>query len=259
MRKFILATVFLTWMISSAYCVNAQESEISLYTGAFYTSGTYDDETTIKDLYFPFSIKFSGNKFGYRLTVPYVVLDATAKIYDDADPAQTLPTTINIQEEGMGDVVTSVTAYNVINNRAHNFAIDVTGRIKFATADSELGLGTGENDYELLVEFYRFFDRSSLYYAVGYKVRGDPEETDLNNVWSGRAGLTHQLSSVVKGGLLYGYRQSSIENTDAIQDLSGFISLDVSKKWQIQLHGLTGLSDTSPDWEAGIIIKTVFK
>ena len=233
-------------------------AELSIYTGSFYTTGTYGGDSTLEDLYFPISINYTGNRFGYRVTIPYLTFNAPVTVIDETDPTIENTTTI-VQEEGLGDILTSFTIYNVINNDNYDFAVDITGKIKFATANYDQGLGSGENDYEIQTEFYKFFQRSTLFYSAGYRIRGDPDNIDLENVWLHNAGFTYRFSPTVKVGIIYVYRQSSIDYLDAIEDVAGFIALNINKTWQLQLHGISGVSETAADWGAGILLKKTFK
>src|SRR5256885_16695350 len=62
---------------------------------------------------------------------------------------------------GIGDTTLSATytAYP---------GIDLTGKVKLATADADQGLGTGEHDAAALIDVYKTFDRVTLFAGVGY-------------------------------------------------------------------------------------------
>ncbi|MFO7650989.1 MAG: hypothetical protein R6X13_06605, partial [bacterium] len=62
-----------------------------------------------------------------------------------------------------------------------NLALDLTGKVKFGTADFDQGLGTGEQDYSLQAGLFRFFDRFTAIGTAGYTVRGDPDDVDLDD------------------------------------------------------------------------------
>ena len=78
-----------------------------------------------------------------------------------------------VTDSGLGDVMGALTLYDLYVSDSADFVVDVTGKIKFATADEEKGLGIGENDYTLQFDAYKFFDRLSLQGTAGYRLRGE--------------------------------------------------------------------------------------
>jgi hypothetical protein len=62
--------------------------------------------------------------------------------------------------------------------------------VKFGATDVELGLGTGEHDYSLQADLFRFFDRFTGIGTAGYTVRGDPDAVDLEDQFFASLGGT---------------------------------------------------------------------
>ena len=135
--------------------------------------------------------------------------------------------------------------------------MDLTGKVKFATADENKGLGTGESDYSVQADLYKFMGDFTLLGSLGYKYRGDPTGIDLDNVLMASAGGTYRFSPDVKGGLIFDYRESAISGSDSIQELTGFVSRRIAESWRLQVFVLTGFTDSSPDWGGGFQIKRV--
>ena len=160
-------------------------------------------------------------------------------------------------ESGLGDVIGSVTFFDVINSQRLGLAMDLTGKVKFATAYEDKGLGTGENDYTVQADFYKFVDQFTWLGSVGYKFRGDPAGIDLDNVLIASLGGTYKFTPEVNAGLFINYRESAISGSDSIQELSVFVSRRLSEDWRIQVYALTGFTDSSPDWGAGLQIKRI--
>jgi hypothetical protein len=90
-------------------------------------------------------------------------------------------------ESGVGDVVGSITAFDVLSAGGGDVVLDLTGKAKFGTADADRGLGTGEQDYALQADVSRFFRHASLMGTVGYAVRGDPLATNSTTRGSPRS------------------------------------------------------------------------
>jgi hypothetical protein len=231
-------------------------TEFTLSAGMNFTSGRYGGDVDIDDFYVPLTATASRGRIAYRLTVPYLSVRAPegTLIYDPGAEPQPGSGDI-VTESGLGDVIGSVTIYDVISNSRLGFAMDLTGKVKFATADEEKGLGTGKNDYSVQADFYKFADKLTLLGSIGYKFRGDPTDVDLNDVLTASFGGTYKFTPDVRGGLIFDYRESAIGGNDAVQELTGFVSRRISENWRLQFYALAGFSDSSPDMGVGIQVK----
>lgn len=233
--------------IASAQDDNLQ---IRLSTGIDFTSGDYGNTEDIEDTYVPLTVAVDRGRLGYRLIVPYLRVSSPSDSVGAAAGSGA-----RITESGLGDIVGSVTLYDVISNRDRGIALDFTGKIKFATADEFKGLGTGEHDYSVQADFYRFLDQLTLLGSAGYKLRGDPVGLDLENVLFASVGGLYRFGRKTRLGLLYDYRESAFADGEAIREVTGFVSKQLNDKWRMQFYVLNGLSNSSPDWGAGILLK----
>ncbi len=250
-----LAVVF----ASLATTARAAEPRLKLSTGVDYTSGDYGGEDSIEDIYIPVTATLTSGRLGFRLTLPYLYVRApTGTIITDAGGQFIAGTGDTETESGLGDVIGGVTLYDVVNNSELGIAMDVTAKVKFGTADADKGLGTGENDYSLQADLYKFFGNVTLLGSAGYKFRGDPSGLDLEDVWFASTGGIYKFNRAVRSGIVYSYRESAFDAGDAVQEVTGFVSLRLSDAWRVQLHGLAGLSDNSPDWGTGMLLKLTF-
>jgi hypothetical protein len=68
---------------------------------------------------------------------------------------------------GLGDVTLSAT-YEAYYDAKTQFGIDLTGKIKLATADPDERLGTGEHDLGVAAEIYKSFGRLTVFAGIGY-------------------------------------------------------------------------------------------
>ena len=233
------------------------DTEFSISTGVDFTSGTYGGDVDIEDTYIPLSATIDSGRFTFRLTVPYLSLTAPEGTIYDPDGVPLPGTGELITESGLGDIIGSATIYNVIDSQRLDLVMDLTGKIKFGTADEVKGLGTGENDYSVQADFYKFAEQLTLVGSVGYKFRGDSAELglDLENVMMSSVGGIYKFTPDVNGGLFFDYRESAISGNDSVQEISIFVSRRITDDWRLQLYALTGFTDSSPDWGGGIHIK----
>ena len=246
----LLSCLFLLYSISAA--AEGTKPRISLSAGAEYTTGAYGGDTDIEDFYVPITAVADFRKVEFRLTVPYLSVRApegTVVIGPGGDP---IPGTGEIvTNSGLGDVVGSVTILDVLSNSDLGFAMDLTGKVKFGSADEDKGLGTGENDYTVIADFFRFADRLTLIGSLGYTLRGEPAGVDFDDTLLASVGGIYGLAPTISSGVFFGYRESSIGD-DPIEELSVFVSGRVGAGWRTQVYAFTGFSDSGPDWGAGL-------
>jgi hypothetical protein len=230
-----------------------------LSTGIDYTSGDYGGTVDIEDVYIPLTGIVDYGRFGFRLTVPYLSVTAPAGTIITGPGGQPVPGTGALTtESGLGDIIGSVTLYDVVYNRELGLALDITGKIKFATADEAKGLGTGEHDYSVQADLYKYLGEFTLLGTAGYKVRGDPAGVDLENVLFGSIGGIYNFPRETRGGLIFDYRESAISSNDSIREITGFVSRPINNDWRLMLYALTGFSDSSPDFGGGVLVKRTF-
>jgi hypothetical protein len=177
-----------------------------------------------------------------RLTVPYLEVE-------------TGPDTT---ESGLGDVIGAVTVYDVFRSADGTLALDFTGKVKLGTADETIGLGSGETDYSVQADVYKALRRGGFSTGVGYKLRGDTTTLDLQDVWFGYVGGLYFFSPRTLGELYFDYRQPSLVGNDAVREAIAAITRRTSSRWRIHLYVIKGLSDTSPDWGAGLSTRANF-
>lgn len=242
---------------SVAAVAQNDDAKFTLSAGAEFTSGTYGGDVDIEDTYVPLTAAVSYGRIGLRLSVPYLSVNAPEGTIFDPDGEPVPGSGALTTESGLGDIIGSVTLYDVFKNRELGLAMDLTGKVKFATADEDKGLGTGESDYSIQADFFKFAEQLTLLGSVGYKFRGDPSGVDLDDVLIASAGGIYRFTPEVKGGLIFDYRESSISGSDSIQELTGFISRRISEDWRLQVFVLTGFTDSSPDWGGGLQVKRV--
>jgi hypothetical protein len=253
----IIALLGCLFLLQGVATAQDNDPKFTLSTGVDFASGTYGGDVDIEDIYVPLTATVDYGRVTFRLTVPYLSVRAPeGTIFDSGGeplPGSGALTT----ESGLGDVIGSVTIYDVINNQQLGLAMDLTGKVKFGTADENKGLGTGESDYTVQADLYKFVDDLTLLGSLGYKYRGDPTGVDLDNVLMASVGGTYRFSPGVKGGLIFDYRESAISGSDSIQELTGFVSRRIAESWRLQVFVLTGFTDSSPDWGGGFQIKRV--
>ena len=215
--------------------------ELSVSTGLHYSRGDFGTDAEIEDLYIPLGFTATFESVAFRIRVPYLSVDTTSE-------------GVTTTESGLGDVSASLTAFNVLYSDNLDLALDITGSIKFGTADRDTGLGTGESDATLYLDAYKFFDNATLFGSIGHRWRGEPPEVAFNDVFLAMLGVTFATEGGGLVGATIDYRESAIPEFDDIRELQGFFVLPLGDAWDLEIYAFTGFTDSSPEWGAGITI-----
>lgn len=231
------------------------DSGISLSTGIEYSSGGYGGTDDIEEIYVPVTGIFSFDRVAVSVTAPFLSVSAPSGTTVTEPGGEPVPGSgAMVTESGLGDVVIGLTVYDIFLDVDRGIALDITGKVKVGTADTDKGLGTGEQDYLLRADMYKFFDQFTLMGSAGYKVRGDPTGVDLENSLLGSIGGSYALSDKASVGLIYDYRVSSFQDGDPLSEATVFSMHRLTDSWNLQLYAFAGFSDSSPDWGAGVYL-----
>lgn len=237
----------------------AADTGFSLAVGAEYTTGEYGGEQSVDEVYVPVTGKYETQRLSFRLTVPFLSVRAPEGTYTEGPGGEPIvgegP---RVTESGIGDVLASLTVYDVFVSGSGDVALDLTGKVKLGTADVDKGLGTGEPDFTVQADLFRFFDRFTAIGTLGYTLRGDPDAVDLENALFVSIGGTYAVASSTRLGLFYDFREASLPGSDDIQELSATVSQRVSEDWRVSGYLIAGFSDSSPDWGAGMSVSHAF-
>ncbi|HVS27259.1 MAG TPA: hypothetical protein VHE58_08190 [Burkholderiales bacterium] len=265
-HKSLLAAVSLaTAFIAGG--ARAEDGHFGISFGADYTSGTYGGATRTDILYVPFTGKFETNLYSLKLTVPYIRISGAGNVVGGISP-------IVVENEGggrrgrgnggfednrvgsatnsgLGDIIAAA-SYNLLDLGSQGVLVDVTGKIKFGTADERKGLGTGENDYSIQGDVTKSFDAFSLFGSAGYRFLGDPPGINLRNVFFGSVGGSYKFLQLTSGGLVYDFAQASSAGTGEVREITAFVSYKVTPVSKFQVYVLGGFSSGSPDYGGGL-------
>ena len=255
--KLAAAVMAAAFFLLASIGVAAEDSvpNITWSSGLEYSSGTYGGDADIEDLYLPVTLGLNFPRVSLDLTLPYLSVrapDGTTITGPGGEPVPGSGQTVT--ESCLGDVIAGVTIYDVIVSHDLGLALDVTGKVKFGTADVDQGLGTGEPDFTIRADLYKYLERFTLLGSVGYKFRGDPDDVDLEDVLIASIGGVFYPSEKHCAGLVFDYREASIADGDAVSELSAFVSQKFSDSWSVQFYVFTGFSDSSSDWGGGFLL-----
>lgn len=238
------------------FAVGAADIPVSVGFGLDYSTGKYGDTQSTEIWYMPFTIKAESGKATYKLTIPYLQITGPGGVVKDVGKVNT-GSSRRTTESGLGDVVAAVT-YGAYENAANGVLLDVTGKVKFATADKDKGLGSGSNDYAAQLDAYKINGATTLFGTLGYKVLGDSGSTKLNNVFYGTLGVSQKLSDQTSAGLMLDLREKATATGDPQREVTAYVSRKLDKQWKAQAYAVKGFADGSPDWGLGAMLTYAF-
>jgi hypothetical protein len=256
-------------LVSGAPAAFAEDGAFSLGTGLTYTAGDYGTSTTTKILSVPFTARYDKDRWTLKATLPYLRITGGSSVIPglgtvpNSNPrgrgrgnggggTTATPTTTDSTASGWGDLVTSVT-YNAYYDQASKLGVDLTGKVKWGTADRDKGLGTGEDDYGAQADVFKTFDRTTVFGGIGYTKLGSSDFIQLNShVWNATAGFTYKLNDRDSAGLAYDAREKASSTSSELSEITAFWSRKLDRNWKMQAFALKGLANGSPDWGAGI-------
>lgn len=228
------------------------DGNVTVKTGYDYSAGTYGTDSRTEISSIPFIANYEADNWAFKVTVPYVHITGTDNVIAGVGAVRRTVTTERTAS-GMGDITAAAT-YSLIADPATQFGIDVTGKIKFGTADSEKGLGTGQTDYWLLIDPYKRIGNMTWFGGIGYGILGSSATFQLNNVVSANAGLSYKLDDRSSAGALFDYRTKATDTGFDQQEITAFYSRKLGGGYKLQAYATKGFSDGSPDWGGGMTV-----
>lgn len=233
------------------------QSGLNLSVGADYAQGKYGTPVTSKQWTVPLVAKYEADTWSAKLTLPYVHIENPA-IGRDGTPlpcagSATAPRTAS----GLGDAVVTLSR-NVFEDRPGRMLVDLTGKVKLATADETKCLGTGENDFYLQGDLSKGFGSIGLFGTLGWRKMGDPPGVSFKDPLYYSIGGTYRASAERSVGIAYDYRQPVLEGRDPLSEATLFLSQRFDKTLKLQGYAMLGFSDSSPDWALGAVVTRAF-
>ena len=237
------------------------EGILSVTSGADYSSGNYGQSEATDITYIPFMAKYETDDTTIKLTVPWLEITGPGDVVGGDAPIvlgqSNQPVTT---ESGLGDIVLTGTQTIAKFGEDRPLILDVTGKVKFATASASKGLGTGKNDYSVALDVYQPINSSTTAFGdVGYKVMGDPNGVNLKNVWFGTAGLSYKFNPVTSTGFMVDAKQATQNTSASSRELTIFLSHKFNDQYKLQSYLTRGFSDASPDWGGGAMLAVTFQ
>lgn len=225
------------------------EGKLSMSTGFEYSSGDYGETIDTEIWMVPLALKYQNGPLTLRLSTSWLHVSGPGTVTPDGEPIVGSGT--NSTEQGLGDLYATAT-WTLLDDSEYALGMDVGAKVKFATADEDKYLGTGENDYYVQAEIYKPLGNWYPSLKLGYSWRGDPEGYDYRNVWFFSVGTDYRLSKTYSVGGYYDWRQQVTSSGNEISELMLYFHTRLDDTNKLNVYVLTGFSDASPDWGGGL-------
>jgi hypothetical protein len=236
---------------AAAETASAQSGGFSLTAGIDYSTGKYGGTSSTDILYVPLIGKYETDKWVFKLTVPYIMVSGPGNVVRDVGIIESKTPHARQTESGLGDIVLGVSR-NLVDIASTGTLIDLTGKIKFGTADAGKALGTGENDYAAQVDVtQRVMTALSVFGSLGYKIVGSPSGADLRNVVYGEAGAVFKVNPGTAVGAYLDASQAPSPASGPVREVTAYLSQALAQRWKLQVYGVHGFANGSPDWGGG--------
>ncbi|MDO8803100.1 MAG: transporter [Elusimicrobiota bacterium] len=220
-----------------------------------YDTGKYGTPDRTDSVYIPFTLKHYYRDAELSVTVPYLRQSSKGQVtWVGGKPVGTAKKNGAVAtaaeasaESGLGDIAVRGT-YTLKREGPRSFDLAVAGRLKLPTANRSKGLGTGEMDEGVGLEFAKEITPRWSLLADGYfTIIGDPDGVDFNNQVSLDIGFYRPLRENLGLTVLYETQSAIADGNADPRSVSGTLSYSAPEGVQFS-GGLTlGLSDGSPD------------
>lgn len=260
-----------------AHAATTDSGQFSLSAGANYSSGKYGTDTTTDIWSVPVTAAYQTDRWTFKLAVPYINISGAGNVIPGVGPVNngnpsgrgrgrivggggsggSTVTTTSGSASGLGDITASV-GYQLFASTDRTFGLDLTGKVKFATADENKGLGTGKNDYGLSLDTYKVSGAWTAFGGVGWMKYGSSQYIQLKNGVNANIGADYKVSPSDNIGAYYYYRERIADTGDAQSEIAGYWNHKFNDSLRVQAYALAGFADGSPDYGVGASLKYSF-
>ena len=249
-------TVALGAVVISSICVTQAEAQVTVSTGADYSSGSYGTGQRIRTASASVAVRVKRKRVSAFATLPVVRTEAPGNVVVTGGPLG-LPILVDptrpamrVRRDGLGDATLGASV-QLLEPRLHKLALAVGGSAKLPTASAAKGLGTGKADFAVTAEIARP-GKVTPFAAIGHTAVGQPAEYRLNDVTSMRGGLALRVGKASEVSLSYNHASPVNDAIPGRREIATGIETALSQRLSLGVQGGAGLSRGAPDASAGL-------
>ena len=293
-KAFITVCLFLQVLfISVPYPVSAasgtQEKPLTaaISLGLEYASGNYGTDSRIQSYYLPLIATWSpSERFDFGVELPFVYQSSsnvTTSLYTVSQGSATTSSvvssaagaaakggpggtsggaqqggsgssgTVSSDVAGLGDIILRMGVI-ALKERTVLPQVRPNLAVKCPTADTSLGLGTGEFDFSAGLELTKWIEDLHLTSEGVFTYQGRAPGFDLKNFFSYTAGVGYQVTDYFEPMLVVkGATPPSSYSSDLLEVRLRTVWM-LNSRTSLDLYASKGFTDNSPDYGGGITI-----
>lgn len=226
------------------------EAKLTLSSSYNYSTGDYGQAIDTDITYVPVIAKLKYDGWTAKLTVPYIRITGPGVVVGGEDATVSGAPAAKGTESGLGDVMASL-GYSMPLGKQGTFG-DLTGKIKFPTADEDKKLGTGNTDYTLQAGLTQVYDDLYLNGNVGRKFNGSSATYRLDDVWKYSVGAGYNFTPSASAGVTYDFREGATPTSENFSQALAYATYKLTGQWAAQAYVGTGFTDAAPDLTTGL-------
>ena len=232
------------------------EGTWKVVVGLDFSTGDYGDPEDTEILYLPLDLSYTRGPWRAKVTVPWLQMRGPGTVIGGGDGGVvTDDGDMDVAtESGLGDIWAGLTYSTELIPVEWGY-LDVVTKLKFPTADEGRGLGTGEFDGTLQLDYFKPIGRFSPMATVAYKMKGDPDDLELDNVFYLSLGADYRINEIVSVGATMDFQEAASDGSDDALEVFSYLGYRVSGQCLLNFYGYAGLTDGSPDAGGGLQVK----
>lgn len=269
-NKILLFTLYLTLTLIAPTSMHYAQEGWSVSASLQYSGGNYTYSNSNKIFYLYGSGGYQTNNWSVSISIPIVTQSYGGvglvggmmlpngnndynKSYHNSEMMQNNilmnnHSTSLFSHTGLGDI-SIYGSYNLFEDNLSSFSLTLNSFMKIPTANSSLGLGTGEFDYGFSGTVRKIFNSYIGFVDLGYIQIGDPPNIDYKNPLSFGLGIGKILDGGNYSLLLYYQAYTTIiKDYDAPKLLSLGFNYMIKPTLTLSLIGAVGLSKVTSDF-----------
>ena len=272
-NKYLMLTVLI---FITASITNGQR-RWSLNTSLQFASGNYLSAERLNSYYLYGGLRYESDNYSLALSVPLIASNGQnvsqfGQIYlpnhmgsggtgingqsthggGHMMGGQNLVTSTTSENFGIGDLYLYAN-YNLLNQINSIFGFGIGGYIKFPTASTTYGFGTGKFDLGLSASIRKSFDSFLIYTSGGYIFLGNPDSIKFNDPVTLNFGIGKIFSEGNFSALLsYSLYSKILDNYESPREAALGLNYIPNNKITYMIIGSAGLSNSTPDFVVSV-------
>jgi hypothetical protein len=258
MKRIIVFFLFMVLIVPLLYADEGRQktglNNWEITENFVYSRGKYGGNTLTQTAELDTAFTGFFEKGAVSLTIPLVTQTTDSQVTLVRGSAQRIARIRSgkVTNGGIGDIYMNGSYYLLSENK-DPIDISLDGYLKFPTASSSKGLGTGEADAGPGISFgKRISPEWRMFTDFYYILIGSPSGLDLRDQTTFDLGASYDFSSLITGSVTYEESRSVLKGTENPEDLALGIKYKVNDTTRLFGGMAFGLSNTAADFSMNI-------